>query len=625
MPAPGEEGDPKNMPTGPSVSLLLHQEFAAFRGTILGDIKGLLQAALQEVLDQHEVLLRNQEHTIRGHLDDHKGAIKDHLDDHVSLLSEKMASAAGPAPEDELWPAADKTGDVVGEVIATQAGGYMGAGSPYVFQSSPRKAAAIVSTTPLARRRTQSAYKKGDRPLDLPQAHTHPSGSTAHKVRAHATGTSNQFAFHGNRHRKAFKEHIDFEQDHYDVSNFYATWGFCQRIARSSAFHKLTLLVIFVNVVWLYVDAEHNTADSLDNVDAIYVVFQNLFCFYYLAEFLIRLGAFAVKSQWTKDPWMKFDALLVVIAIFDTWIIPAFAAILQVEKFNFRMVHFLRILRIVRLMRTMPESVTILKGLYGASRGVLSAFLMIFCLIYSSGFVMNAFLWDIDEVSKYWARLSDSMLTLLLNGVFLDGLGTIVRQLVDLEEWFPLFILFFFLIITTMLVMNVLVGVLVEAVHQITQAEKDLSARVQIRETLLQKLREIDNGSGDITKDDLVAVITDPDSLLILHDLEVDIPYFLELQDMLYDSPDSAISISQIMNMILDCRGDRPTTMQDLVHGHAFSGWALRMQLQNQSDVLKEYMERMVEGLMMYLQQPIAASEEGNVSQQLWGWMTNKS
>jgi hypothetical protein len=96
MPAPGEEGDPKNMPTGPSVSLLLHQEFAAFRGTILGDIKGLLQAALQEVLDQHEVLLRNQEHTIRGHLDDHKGAIKDHLDDHVSLLSEKMASAAGP-------------------------------------------------------------------------------------------------------------------------------------------------------------------------------------------------------------------------------------------------------------------------------------------------------------------------------------------------------------------------------------------------------------------------------------------------------------------------------------------------------------------------------------------------
>merc|ERR1712096_377505 len=63
---------------------------------------------------------------------------------------------------------------------------------------------------------------------------------------------------------------------------------------------------------------------------------------------------------------------------------------------------------------------------------------------------------------------------------------------------------------------------------------------------------------------------------------------------MLYDSPDAVLSISQIMNMILENRGDRHATMQDLVNGQVFTRWSINMQLEKQTSMLDDRLEQLV-------------------------------
>jgi len=187
------------------------------------------------------------------------------------------------------------------------------------------------------------------------------------------------------------------------------------------------------------------------------------------------------------------------------------------------------------------------------------------------------------------------MLTLVLHGIFLDDLGEVIRSLLDGSHSIPLVFFSLFVFISAAMVMNMLIGILCETVRQLTSAEKENAARAQVRNKLLSLLKVYDgDGSGDITKDQLLGVITDPDVAALLQELQVDIPHLLQWQDMLYEGDGQVLSISQVMNMILDHRGDRSSTMQDVVNGHTFTRWAIGQQLDSQTASLKEYMEELL-------------------------------
>jgi len=222
---------------------------------------------------------------------------------------------------------------------------------------------------------------------------------------------------------------------------------------------------------------------------------------------------------------------------------------------------------------------------------------MLFLLIYIFALIIFSFVKDgPPELNGIWATVSECMMTLLLDGVFLNAISDVARQLRDLNETAALVALLIFILITTITIMNMLIGVMCEVITEVTKEEKENLARSELRGTILQMLKRLDaDGSGDISKEELMSVVKDPDAIAVFHDLEVDMPHFLHIQDMYYDEPGTSISISQIMHTILECRGDRPTLTQDIVNGHVFTRWNNKRLLYKQTTALKVHMEAQVD------------------------------
>jgi len=159
------------------------------------------------------------------------------------------------------------------------------------------------------------------------------------------------------------------DQDPYDVSSFYKKSGIVQRVARSDMFNYLTLAALCTNVVCIGFDA-----DSEEDSTAL-KVFENLFCCFFVVELLIRLGAFQVRADCLKDMCFKFDLALVVMWVFDSWLLPIVLLMAGADENRrdgfIQVVRLLRLVRIIRLTRALPELVTMVKGLCTACWAVL--------------------------------------------------------------------------------------------------------------------------------------------------------------------------------------------------------------------------------------------------------------
>merc|ERR1719464_1602834 len=106
----------------------------------------------------------------------------------------------------------------------------------------------------------------------------------------------------------------------YNVEEHYSESGMWQQIARSRLFQTSTLVVIALNVVWIAYETDYNKADVLCNAPLQFQIVDNLFCISFVFEILVRLLAFKNKFNALKDPWWIFDASLVALMVWETWI-----------------------------------------------------------------------------------------------------------------------------------------------------------------------------------------------------------------------------------------------------------------------------------------------------------------
>merc|ERR1719379_2255067 len=104
--------------------------------------------------------------------------------------------------------------------------------------------------------------------------------------------------------------------------------------------------------------------------------------------------------------------------------------------------------------------------------------------------------------------------------------------------------------------MNMLIGVLCEVMSEVSFAEKENAAIDLMKRSVLLMLKSIDeDGSGEISKEEMHHVVNHPEAVQVLEELEVDVNYFVEMSDMLFDDEDSSLTIENIMKIILDLRG----------------------------------------------------------------------
>eukprot|EP00927_Polykrikos_kofoidii_P010395 TRINITY_DN14394_c0_g1_i1.p1 TRINITY_DN14394_c0_g1~~TRINITY_DN14394_c0_g1_i1.p1 ORF type:complete len:652 (-),score=178.72 TRINITY_DN14394_c0_g1_i1:124-1854(-) len=380
----------------------------------------------------------------------------------------------------------------------------------------------------------------------------------------------------------AMKEQVraSLAKKEYNVSEFYKTKGISQWVARSSVFEQFTLLVIGLNAIWIWIDTDYNTYESLVEAPPIFQVMEQFFCIYFSFELCFRFFAFRSKRDCFKDSWFVFDACLVSMMVLETWGLQLMRLVLGSDDSRagiFADASALRLLRLVRLTRmarmakllwAMPELMILIKGILVASRSVFFALCLLVLVHYVFGIAFKQLTSTMESLqAKYFMSTPRSMMSLLLFGCFGENMPDIVEDLRK-ENWWLVVLFMIHVILANLTVMNMLVGILCEVVSVVSAVEKETVMVGYVKTKLMELVTNVSSdkvsGENKISKDDFQMLLMQSEAAKVIDEVGVDVVGLFDFVDFIWKDG-SALSIADVMSVILDLRGSNTATVKDIV------------------------------------------------------------
>eukprot|EP00747_Dinoflagellata_sp_TGD_P125254 gnl/TRDRNA2_/TRDRNA2_174129_c1_seq27.p1 gnl/TRDRNA2_/TRDRNA2_174129_c1~~gnl/TRDRNA2_/TRDRNA2_174129_c1_seq27.p1 ORF type:complete len:918 (+),score=191.81 gnl/TRDRNA2_/TRDRNA2_174129_c1_seq27:187-2754(+) len=361
------------------------------------------------------------------------------------------------------------------------------------------------------------------------------------------------------------------------VTDYYKTEGVLQRLVKSSYFEQLTLIVIALNAIWIAVDTDYNEAEMLVDADRVFQVVENLFCIYFTFEISARFGAFKSKRDCVKDPWFVFDAALVLMMIIETWIITAALLIFEVGSLGVwgnlsmlrmaRMVKMLRMTRMARLLRAVPELMVLVKGIAIAARSVFFFFLLIMIIVYVFAIVCRITTKDSQMGDRYFTTVPVAMNALLIDLVLPMNNVAILNEVNQMmPALWPL--LMIFVLLTSITIMYMLIGVLVNVVNVVSSTEKEgmtvSAVNYELRDAFWNLRIDV---NLPISKEKYQEILMSPKIFHIVQGVGVDVINLIDMADMVYEDVDpeqGGLSFVDFVRLVLSMRGTNPVTVKDV-------------------------------------------------------------
>lgn len=363
-------------------------------------------------------------------------------------------------------------------------------------------------------------------------------------------------------------------QPEYNVIDFYKTSGRCQQLARKKSFENITLGVIMFNAIWLAIDTDFNKP-SEGATDPVFIVAEHVFCTYFFLEWWIRFGAFESKRNCLRDFWLLFDGFLMFVTVFETWLMQLFLLAAGTTDGGrsdhtgmIRLVRLLRIVRIARIARVLhhvPELLILVRAMVVAMRAVFFSVILLVLVLYVFGIAFTQLARDNPTAEVHFANISDSMTTLLLNGIFLDSVSDVVRE-IGKDNLLLSSLFIGFILVATLTVMNMLVGILVEVISVIASVEKEqlLVSKVQSKLEEVMDLVSL-SPENDLTQWEFVKLIQQPEAARVLQDVGVDVVGLFDFVGVIFPTIDATLTFQDLMQVVLSLRGNNTATVKDLV------------------------------------------------------------
>lgn len=272
------------------------------------------------------------------------------------------------------------------------------------------------------------------------------------------------------------------------------------KASRDWRFETAALTVIVLNACWIGVDLDYNPQNLESDQDesmpaGVFFVVENIFCFCFTSEIIVRLLAYLRISYFFTDPklkyWNVFDLVLVLLMVVETWILVLADADLG-ELGVLSILRLMRLLRISRVFRMVPELGMMVKSMAAAARSVSSTFVLIIGLMYVFGIILTqwaqnsgyvAYVGHAEEeidMEVFFGDIPSSFLTLMQVLVF-DDTFVVIRGCMLLSPLIG-WILIIFIIIGAFTILNMLIGVLCEVVSTTTSDEKEKILRSKVNE-----------------------------------------------------------------------------------------------------------------------------------------------
>jgi len=362
----------------------------------------------------------------------------------------------------------------------------------------------------------------------------------------------------------------------YDVRTFYKDSGLWASMAKSIIFDHITLLVIFFNAFWIAIEMDLNTAKFIFDAHPVFQIVELFFCIYFSTEVIIRFMAFKEKRNCLRDSWFVFDTCLVMSMIVDTVILniviwlkggsgSTSAAVNPTIVRLFRLLKLTRMARMIRLLRAMPELMILIKGIAVAFRSVIFTLCLLLIFIYLFAILFKSLLEDHEVGKELFPSIPTAMLNLLTQGTLPDH-EAMIMKVWNVNAGYGL-LAFVFILMTSLTVMNMLVGVLVEVVGVVSTVEKE-QMNVQfvyskLQECLITSGLDAD-GDMRISKAEFESLLLNPKAARMVQEVGVDVVGLVDFSEYLFQK-DTTLSFPEFMDLVLQLRGSNTATVKDVV------------------------------------------------------------
>lgn len=228
-------------------------------------------------------------------------------------------------------------------------------------------------------------------------------------------------------------------------------------LTRNPVWDTFILLCIVANAAILGYDAHYGEANPYR---ALIEQWNLYFLWIFTAELALEFLAQGPKGYF-RSGWNWFD--IIVIGLSYIAVNPAISAL-----------RTLRVIRVFRLVSAVPQMRRVVEALFGAMPGILAT-LAILAIVFYIGAVMGTTLFHEEEGFR---DLGESALSLFALSQF-DGWGDTIARLQP-EYPFAWFFVMSFTVVAAFAVLNLFIGVIVEAVQAAPQEElKDEIEEVQ--------------------------------------------------------------------------------------------------------------------------------------------------
>ncbi|MGW6303000.1 ion transporter [Streptomyces niveus] len=230
-----------------------------------------------------------------------------------------------------------------------------------------------------------------------------------------------------------------------------------RQILESGWFGALVFCLILANAALLgvetYTGVVHAWHDELKTLEGCFLAA-------FTAELALRAAAHADRpGEFFRDPWNVFDLTVVTLAL------------LPVARDNATVLRLLRLARVVRAARFLPQLRVVIVAVGKSLPGTLSFVLVGTLLLYVYAMVGWVFFATADP--EHYGSLGRAALTLFLL-ITLDGLGDAVRAGLEISRWTILYFASFVLLGSFVLV-NLLIGVVINSLQEAKELETERS------------------------------------------------------------------------------------------------------------------------------------------------------
>eukprot|EP00927_Polykrikos_kofoidii_P087146 TRINITY_DN9967_c1_g2_i1.p1 TRINITY_DN9967_c1_g2~~TRINITY_DN9967_c1_g2_i1.p1 ORF type:complete len:615 (-),score=165.34 TRINITY_DN9967_c1_g2_i1:39-1883(-) len=388
----------------------------------------------------------------------------------------------------------------------------------------------------------------------------------------------------------------------YDVCDFYKEHGVWQAIARNSNFEKLTLTVIVLNAFWIALDTELNTHDLLVTANPVFQFAENMFCAFFSFEWFTRCLSFRRKADGLSDAWFVFDGLMCVLMVLETWLFSAYILIFTNASGGgmggtgsllriARLMRLSRMFRMAKLVRAMPELFVMLKGLFAAARSVFFTLVLLAALLFIFAIVFTQLTARTPLGALFFPTVQESMYFLLLHATLRGPSGMLstdskLAVVREMGNFWLMWLFFGFVLLASVLLMNMLIGVLCEVVSAVASTEKEemLVAYVGVRLTKVMALIDEDGG-GTISRDEFMQILDSEEAIEALQEVGVDVIGLVDFADFIFggdveqdeDTPEVELTMPEFMEVVLQLRGSNSATVKDIVDLRKFVRTSLQL------------------------------------------------